>query len=104
MILPPLKWAPWSAVHARSIEIHRDCYLQLNRETCGAYDPVKANDAFLDAEDAWCEESAEILGLSLEDFGQLASKGCIEWRENYGQGFEIRYDGATHPMRTRPPK
>lgn len=104
MILPGFKWADWAAVHARSLDIHKECYRQLNRESGGYYDPDKAASDFLDAEDAWCQESAAILGLSFEAFGALASKGQIHWRENFGQGYEIRFEGRIHPMHIKPVK
>ncbi len=104
MILPPLRWSDWNALRSRSLAINREAIQLLNQDAPVPYDPEEAMAKFYDAEDAWFTESADILGLDQSTFQQAAARSEIHWRENYGQGFEIRYDGTIHPMRTRPPK
>lgn len=104
MILPGLKWKTWAHVRARSLEIHREAIAWTNQNCVRMLNPNDQDAEFVVAEDEWLTESADILGMTLEDFGQAASRGQIEWRENYGHGYEIRHDGQVFPMRTRPVK
>ncbi len=104
MILPGLKWKTWSDVRRRSLEIHRQAIAWTNQNAVGMIDPQKEDAAFLDAEDAWLDDSARAIGIDRSMLERLAARGEIQWRENYGKGFEVRYGyGGKHlPMTIRP--
>lgn len=104
MICPGFKWKPWPEIRARSLEIHHRAYAELNARMDGVFDPAKEMAGFYDAEDAWLEDSAKAIGIDRSRLERLAVAGQIQWRENYGHGHEVRYDGQSSPMTIRPAK
>ncbi len=92
MIMPSHKWLDWPALRTRSLEINREAIRVLNTEGF-LYDPASDDARFMDAEDAFLNDSAHALGIDRSQLEQLAAAGKIQWRDNFCIAHEIRYDG-----------